>query len=92
MSLVPSPLDNLLAEYGNVKLEARTQRERAERSEAAYEEVRGLLADMHKELDALRALLVEARSHVPDDIGWSYEERTGYLADRIDAALREGGK
>ena len=85
MSLVPSPLDNLLAEYGNVKLEARTQRERAERSEAAYEEVRGLLADMHKEMDALRALLRDA---VDDKPGW-VTDAFDYLK-RIDAALREG--
>jgi len=40
------------------------------------------------ERDALRALLAEARNHVSDDVGWSYEEPSGWLADRIDAALR----
>ena len=33
----------------------------------------------------LRALLIEAVGHVAPDTGWSYDEPTGYLLDRIEA-------
>lgn len=44
------------------------------------------------DLAAARALLREARAYVVSDHGWSYVYPTGWLADRIDDALKDAQK
>ena len=46
---------------------------------------------LRAENERLKALLREASGHVASDTGWSYDEPTGYLLDRIDAATAQSG-
>jgi crotonobetainyl-CoA:carnitine CoA-transferase CaiB-like acyl-CoA transferase len=78
-------VQDMKREYNEVCERRHEWMQRAEKAEAA-------LATVTKEKDALRELLCEARAYVVEDHGWSYEDPTGWLSDRIDAALTKEQK